>query len=260
MRLDHGSDTLAVMPGPTHTPPDRSRRTEQFVRGLKLGLPIFMGYLPVGMAFGIIAASIGFSILQAVVCSATALAGAGQFIALSLMRAGEGIAAILVATTVVNLRYVLFGATMSPYLKGLTLPQQALLAFTLTDETFAVNINDRRRLLSTGTSMAGVGAIAWLGWVAGTLIGASAGSLIGDPSRWGVDFAMPAMFTALFVALAEDRRHIATGLLAAAIALALPLLSAAGFNVPPAWFIVIASITAATVATVIFRAEEPHHE
>ncbi len=226
---------------------------EQFLRGVKLGLPIFMGYMPVGMAFGVIAASIGFTVSQAVVCSATALAGAGQFIALSVMRSGEGLVAILVATTVVNLRYVLFGATMSPYLRGLTLPQQAVLAFTLTDETFAINISDRRSGHSTGTSMLGVGAIAWTGWVLGTLIGVTAGSLIGDPSRWGVEFAMPAMFTALFIALAEDRRHILIGLLAAAMALCLPALGSIGLQIPAAWFIVIASVSAATIAAFVFK-------
>lgn len=253
MRPAQHSATLAVMSGSLETPTSPSPRTAQLLRGARLGLPIFMGYMPVGMAFGIIASSIGFSVFQAVICSATALAGAGQFIALSLMQAGEGLAAVLIATTVVNLRYVLFGATMSPYLRGLTLRQQAVLAFTLTDETFAVNITDRREGLSTGTTMAGVGAIAWTGWVLGTLIGAAAGSYIGDPSRWGVEFAMPAMFTALFIALAEDRKHVMTGLFAAALALLLPALGVLGIQIPDAWFIVIASLTAATIATLVFR-------
>lgn len=228
----------------------------QFVRGVKLGTPIFLGYMPVGAAFGIIATSIGFTVAQAVVCSATALAGAGQFIALAQMRAGEGLFAVLAATTVVNLRYVLFGATMSTYLKGLTLPRQAALAFTLTDETFAVNISDRRGGLSTGWSMAGVGAVAWTGWVLGTALGAGAAGLIGDPSRWGVDFAMPAMFTALFVALAEDRRHVLVGALAGVITLALPALSILGLEVSNAWFIVIASTTAAGIGALLYGDSE----
>lgn len=236
--------------------PTSSHRRSHFLRGSKLGMPIFLGYMPVGMAFGVIAASIGFSVFQAVACSATALAGAGQFIALSVIKTGEGVAAVLAATTIVNLRYVLFGATMSPYLRGLTLPRQAILAFTLTDETFAVNIADRRQGLSTGTTMAGVGFIAWCGWVLGTFIGASLGSLIGDPSRLGVDFAMPAMFVALFVALAEDSRHIAIGLLAACIALALPALSSLGVHIGSSSFIVIASIAGATAGALIFKDTE----
>jgi 4-azaleucine resistance transporter AzlC len=215
-----------------------------------------LGYVPVGTAFGIIASSLGFTIFQSFMCSATALAGAGQFIALSIMKTGEGLFAVLAATTIVNLRYVLFGATLSPYLKGLTWPTQAVLAFTLTDETFAVNIGDRRQGLSSAASMAGVGAIAWVGWVAGTVLGASAAAWIGDPSRWGVDFAMPAMFTALFVALAEDRRHVLVGLVAGAVALLLPVFATLGFLIPDAWTIVVASMLAATAGALLFRDKE----
>lgn len=216
-------------------------------------MPIFLGYVPVGAAFGVIATDIGFSALQAIVCSATALAGAGQFIALNLMKESAAALAVVTATTVVNLRYVLFGATLSPHLGGMPLTNQAILAFTLTDETFAVNVNDRREGTSTGASMAGVGAIAWAGWVAGTTVGALAAALIGDPSRWGVDFAMPAMFTALLVALAEDRRHIATAAVAGLLAVGLPALAAIGIVIPSSWLIVIASMAAATAAAVIFR-------
>ncbi len=232
-------------------------RTARFIRGVRLGVPIFLGYMPVGVAFGVIAVSLGFSPLQACTCSATALAGAGQFIALSVIRAGEGIFGVLAATTVVNLRYVLFGATISPYLSALTLPRQAALAFFLTDETFAVNVSDHRSGTATGWSMLGVGVVAWTGWVLGTLLGAVAAGWIGDPTRWGVDFAMPAMFVALLIALAEDRRHVLAGLIAGAIALALPAAAALGIEIPSSWFIIVASAGAATVATLLFPAEEP---
>lgn len=230
-------------------------RRGHFARGIRIGFPIFLGYMPVGIAFGILASNQGFTPIQSLTCSATALAGAGQFIALSVMRAGEGAAAVIAATTVVNLRYVLFAATMSPYLKGMTLNQQAGLAFTLTDETFAINIADRRAGLATGWSQFGVGVIAWIGWLAGTGVGALASAAIGDPSALGVEFAMPAMFVALLFALAENRKHVATALLSGIVALILPALGALGIHVSSAWFIVIASISAATVATLVFRAE-----
>jgi len=230
-----------------------SQRGARFVRGLRLGSPIFLGYVPVGMAFGILAVQLGFTVPQAVACSATALAGAGQFIALSVLTSGASAASALVATAVVNLRYLLFSTTLSPHVRSVRPFTQAWLAFTLTDETFAVNVSDLRAGRATPASMAGVGAIAWTGWVAGTLAGAVGAGWIGDPTRWGVDFAMPAMFAALFVALADDMRHVAVGLVAAVIALVLPAISAAGVRVDPAWYVVIASMAAASIATVVFR-------
>jgi len=209
-------------------------------------MPIFLGYFPVGMAFGILATTAGFGPLQAVACSAFALAGAGQFIGLSLMPAAN-VFGVLVATTVVNLRYVLFGATMSPFLRDTTLPTQAALAFSLTDETFAVNIADHQQGLASPSSMAGVGAIAWVGWVGGTMVGAYAASLVGDPARFGVEFAMPAMFTALLVGQIERKRHIVVAAISAAIAV--PLVTV----LPNKWYLIVASMAAAAIGAVVYR-------
>jgi len=251
---------MACMPQsqvPSDIPIDPSRATARtrFWRGTELGSPIFLGYVPVGMAFGILARSLGFSTPEAVACSATALAGAGQFIALSVLSSGASVAAVLIATTIVNMRYVLFAATLSPYLRGVSIPKQAAVAFTLTDETFAVNIAEHRLGLSTPATMVGVGAIAWVGWVLGTFLGALGADWIGDPSRFGVGFAMPAMFTALFIALAEDWRHVVTGLLAGILVLALPVLTSLGVAISSSWFLVTASTLAATVATVVWHDE-----
>lgn len=233
-----------------------SDRRSRFLRGVRLGLPVFLGYMPVGMAFGVLARTLGFSVLEATLCSATALAGAGQFIALSLMSTGAGVASTLAATSVVNMRYLLFGTTLSTHLKRVRFPTDAWLAFTLTDETFAINVSDQRRGTATPASMAGVGAISWVGWVLGTVIGAWGASWIGDPQRWGVDFAMPAMFTALFIALAENRRHVITGLFAGGIVLGLPLLTQFGLGVPSSWTVIIASMGAASMAAVVFSDED----
>lgn len=227
----------------------------EFLRGCRLGLPVLLGYFPVGAAFGLLALEGGFSPLAATICSATALAGAGQFIALSVLGTGAGAAAALIATAVVNLRYVLFASTLSPHISHVRLPGLAWLGFTLTDETFAVNISDVRSGRASAASMAGVGAVSWLGWVSGTLVGTLAAESIGDPSRFGVEFAMPAMFSALFIALAEDKRHVAIGVLAAGIALALPVLGGLGIEIPQSWVVVIAAMAAAAVAVVVIPDE-----
>jgi 4-azaleucine resistance transporter AzlC len=220
---------------------------------MELGLPIFLGYVPVGMAFGILAKQVGFSTVQAILCSATALAGAGQFIAVSLLGSGAGASATLLATGVVNLRYLLFGTTLSPNLHGVTPVKQAWLAFTLTDETFAINVADLKAGTASVASMAGVGLISWMGWVLGTAVGAIGALWIGDPTRWGVDFAMAAMFSALFVALAENRTQVAVGCGAGLLALGLPSVSRLGLPLDANLSVVIAAMVAATVATAVIR-------
>lgn len=243
---------MPFMSGSMISAEENPSRPARFKRGASLGSPIFLGYMPVGAAFGVLATASGFSVVQAVVCSATNFAGAGQFITLGLMQGGEAAFAVIAAVTVVNLRHVLFAATISPYLRGMPTRNQAFLAFTLTDETFAVNVNDRRMGLATGASMAAVGATAWSGWVLGTLIGSIAADWIGNPQAWGLGFAMPAMFTALFIALAENKRQVIVGVLAGAIIIALPLLGGMGLDIPDVWHIVIAAVVAATAGTVFF--------
>lgn len=234
------------------TAPSANPRAD-FARGVKLGFPIFLGYAPVGLAFGILAVQKGFTVLEAVICSATAIAGAGQFIAAAMLGAGAGAAAIVLATSIVNLRYVLFATTVSPYMRHVPIRWQVWLGYTLTDESFAVNIADLKEGKANRYSMAGVGVIAWLGWVGGTVIGALASTAIGDPSAWGVDFAMPAMFAALFVALADSRRQVFVGLFSAVVVIGLALLGGVGVTIDSSWFVIIASLATATLATFVFR-------
>jgi len=231
--------SLAVESTPT--------RRSLLLRGARLGLPIFLVYMPVGAAFGLAATAAGFTFVQATACSALALAGAGQFIGLAALAGSGNLAAALIATGVVNLRYLLFSATMAPHLKDVPRWHQVLLAHTLTDETFAVNIADARAGRAERFSMTGVGVISWAGWTLGTAIGAAAGSAIGDPSKWGVDFAMPAMFIALLVGQVTRRREFVAAALAAVLALALSIW------LPGQWPVVVGAVAAATVMTVMPR-------
>ena len=232
-----------------------STQTLDIKRGLKLGFPVFLSYVPVGAAFGILANRYGFSLLASVICSGTALAGAGQFIALSTMAAGGNAVTILIACGVVNLRYVLFGATLSPHLRKVSYRMLVWLGFTLTDESFAINMADLRAGNASAWSMAGVGIIEWSGWVAGTAFGWLCSGWLGDPTRFGVEFAMAAMFSALFVALAENYRHVACGIAAGALVCGLWWLTRIGVALDQNWFITIAALAGATMAVFVFRNE-----
>jgi 4-azaleucine resistance transporter AzlC len=238
---------FCVMPAPSPESPAHSPRAARFRRGVGLGMPVFLGYVPIGAAFGIVATSAGFTVAQTAACSAFVFAGAGQFIAVNLMTAGAGLTGVLFATAVLNLRHVLFSATLAPYMRSTPRRMQFPLAITTTDETFGVNVTDLRAGTADEWSMLGVNLTSWSGWLLGSTLGAVATSLIGDPSRWGVQFAMPAMFTALLVAQVTGRRHLVAAIVAAVLAIALaPLL-------PGAWPVIVGAMGAASVATVMDR-------
>lgn len=231
---------------PTPSPEATTTRA-RFARGLRLGSPVLLGYIPIGMAFGALARTVGLTAMQATVCSATVFGGAGQFVAISMLEGGATAIAVIIATGIVNLRHVLFGATLARRVSDVRPAMLGFLGFTLTDETFAVNATDLREGDATAWSMAGVGAIAWGGWIAGTLIGALAAGFIGDPGRWGADFAMPAMFVALLVAQLHRRRDLIVAGVAAAAALGLAA------ALPGAWYVILAPVAAAAAATAVTR-------
>jgi len=226
----------------------------QFRAGLRSGLPIFLGYVPVGLAFGILACQHGFYWWEALLASGGAIAGSGQFVALStLLASGGHAAAALIASSVVNLRYLLFSATVAPHVRKVKLPLLAWLGFTLTDESFAINMAEIAEKKSTPIRMAGVGFISWVGWMLGTALGAIGASFVKNADRFGVNFAMPAMYAALFVALARNLKEVLCGIGAAAIVIALYVLGKLGvLAIPSYWFIVIAALLAATIATIVW--------
>ena len=237
---------MARMSASPAIPEPRDRARSGFMRGVGLGTPVLLGYIPIAIAFGVLARTAGLSIVQTIACSMLVFAGSGQFIAIAMIAAGASAPSILITTAVLNLRHILFGATLQPYLRHVPLVQQAGIAAGVTDESFAVNITDLRGGSASAGSVAGVEVISWTGWQIGTIIGAVATGLIGDPTRWGLGFAMAAMFTALLVAQAEDRRHVIVAIIASVLAAAFMLV------LPSQWSVVATAVIAAAIGAVMF--------
>lgn len=123
---------------------------------MQAALPIVFGYVPIGLAFGALARQIGLSLWQIGLMSALVYAGSSQFIAVSLLGAGAGLLTIIVTTFLVNLRHLLMSSALSPYLPRLNGHFLALLAFGVTDETFALNITRLRARSLTRHDILGV--------------------------------------------------------------------------------------------------------
>lgn len=215
---------------------------KDFVSGMRLALPVVLGYLPIGFAFGVLAMQAGMTPVTVGMMSLFVFAGSSQLIAAGLLTAGTSTAGIALATFVVNLRHMLMSAALTPYLKRWSKPQQAWFSFELTDETFAANLG---RFNSHGVNKAeayGLNFCAHMGWITGSVCGALFDSAIGDVKPLGLDFALPAMFIALLL----PHCHVPARLLAACSGAALSLL----FFLLGAgqWSVMLATICAATLA------------
>ena len=214
--------------------------------------PIILGYLPIGIAFGVLASTAGLNIFNAVGMSVFLYAGSAQLIAVGMIDAGATIAAITLTVFMVNLRHMLMSAYLAPYLGKLKTWQLALFSYEITDESFAVHsAHFRSHKVPPALELFATNHSAHLAWIGGTFLGAWLGGLFSfDHEAYGFDYALPAMFIALLVMQIEARRHIVVALLAAALGLFLYLLGMKQL------YIILATVFAAAVGAFLqHRAE-----
>jgi 4-azaleucine resistance transporter AzlC len=166
--------------------------------GAVVSLPMMLGNIPFGMIFGSLAVSQGLEPWVPIAMSLIVFAGSAQFVALGLIAAGAPIWVIISTTFIVNLRHLLYSADYMKYVKHLPMGWRALLAFGLTDETYAAT----KPYFANGKLDEQSGQWAYLGsflafysmWNITTIIGVLAGELIPGMSQWGLEFAMVATF------------------------------------------------------------------
>ena len=216
-----------------------------WVTGVAQALPIVLGYLPIGMAFGILAQKAGISIVNTLLMSLLVYAGSSQLIAVGLFEAGTPGLSIILTTFVVNLRHLLMSAALSPFLRRWRKPELAAFAYELTDETFAMH---SARFASAGPNKAeafGTNLTTQAAWLLGSALGSAVGQLIGDSEAFALDYVLPAMFIALLIMQIKDRTQIVVAGVTGMIAVGLLL---AGVS---QWNVILATLLGATIGVVI---------
>jgi 4-azaleucine resistance transporter AzlC len=191
-------------------------------------VPLGVVVLVFGVSFGVLARAAGFGGLPPVVMSATTFAGSAQFAAASILDAGGTVAAAVAAAVLLNARYGPMGFSVAPSLQGGVL-SRFLRAQLVVDESWALAARGAGRF--DAAVLVGAGLTLYAAWVGGTIIGVLAGGVLGDPSRFGLDAAFPALFLALLVPQVRRRRAVAAAVTGAAIALALVPLVPAGIPI-----------------------------
>ena len=179
-----------------------------FAAAFPVTAPVLMGYLAIGMAFGLMLQSIGYNVLWAIFMSLVIYAGSGQYLGVSLLATGASLPQVAFLTLMVNFRHLVYGLSLIEKLRGMG-PRKLYVIFALTDETYA--------LLSSAKPPQGVRehdfyfAVALLDhiyWIAGSVLGSLVGAALGMDTT-GVDFAMTALFVVIAVGQwKENKRHL----------------------------------------------------
>jgi 4-azaleucine resistance transporter AzlC len=179
----------------------------QCKEGVRAALPIVLGYLPVGMAFGVLARKAGLSTFEVGLMSLLVYAGASQFIAIGMISKGISWFPIVIATFFINLRHLLMSSTLSLYFKKVRLRTLSLLSAQLTDESFAVAMSNTSKILNRPSYLFGLQMTSQLAWIVGSVGGALFGELI-DHKEYGIPFALPSLFICLLVIQIKKVRHL----------------------------------------------------
>ena len=228
---------------------------KNYATGVRRGLPVGVGYFSVSFGFGAMAAAQGIKALDATLISLTNLTSAGQFAGLTLIVAGTTLWELILTQVVINSRYALMSLALSQRMGSrIGIAPRLLIAFFNTDEIFALAMAEKQPL--TVSFLMGLGLTPILGWTAGTLCGALAGSVLPLSIRTALGVMLYGMFVAIVVPPAKEEKSVLAACLMALIFSCcfrwLPVLNRTSAGIA----IVVCTVTAAAVCAWLFPIQD----
>lgn len=203
-------------------------------------IPVMLGYISVGIAFGLLFQKSGYNLLWAALMSITVYAGSMQFIAVNLLISHVGLIEIALMTLFVNIRHVFYGLSFIDKFKGMG-KKKLYMIFSITDETYSLLCSSKApKGVNSNSFLFCVAFLNQMYWIIGTVIGSIAGSLITFNTK-GIDFAMTALFVVIFIEQwASYKTHIPVIIGSVSTIVALLIFGANNLILPSMLFITVA--------------------
>lgn len=230
-------------------------KRKQYTRGLRVGVPISLGYLAVAFTMGITARNAGLSAVQATLTSFLVNASAGQYAAFTLMAAQGGYLEMAILELVTNARYLLMSCSLSQKLSPKTkLWQRLTVGFAVTDEMFGMAIAEPEEV--SPWYYFGMMSIAIPGWSLGTFLGTTVGNILPANVVSALSVGLYGMFLAIIIPPARENRVIAAlvviSMLASCAFAYLPVVSA----ISPGTRVIILTVAISAAAAYLFPVKE----
>ena len=216
-----------------------------FWAGVRAELPLLVGVFPFGLIYGTLALNAGIPIAAAQAMSSIVFAGSSQFAFAQLVHDAAPAFVIVLTIAVINLRHMLYSASLAPHLNDLSPRWKILLSYLMTDEAYAVAILNYERIGGTASAhwyFLGAGLALWTTWQAATALGLWVGAAL--PATLSLDFALPLTFIAMVVPALRNRPAVAAALSAGFVALL-------AFSLPYKLGLILAALTGIVVGTVL---------
>ena len=201
-----------------------SRTRRVYWQGVRAGVPFLLVIAPFGLLFGVVAREAGFDMIQTMAMTALVIAGAAQFASVQLLVDGAPVFVAILTGLAVNLRMVMYSASLTPHLGKARTWQKVLMAYLMVDQSYGVSIEQYQKEPSMPVQEKAsyyfgvISAIApfWYGF---SFIGALVGSAI--PPEYALDFAIPITFIALVAPSLRSLPHLAAAVVSVVVSLAL---------------------------------------
>ncbi|RJP50316.1 MAG: branched-chain amino acid ABC transporter permease [Anaerolineaceae bacterium] len=222
-----------------------------FWDGVRAEVPLLIGVFPFGMIYGALALNAGLSPVESQMMSSVLFAGSAQFVTAQLIQSATPGPVIILTIAVVNLRHMLYSASLAPYLKHLSMKWKILLSYLLTDEAYAPSVLNYEGKGITPAGhwfLLGAGFSLWFTWQVSTAFGIFLGARI--PEELPLDFALPLTFIAMVVPTLKKRPMIAAALSAGVIALL-------AYNLPYKLGLILAALTGIIIGTMLESKASP---
>ncbi len=238
----------------------KAMRKKEFLRGLKDGIPIGLGYFTVSLSLGIALINAGLFPIEGALMSFTNMTSAGQFAASTAIAAGSTYFTVGILQLIINARYLLMSCALSQRIAPETpLQERLLLGLTVTDEIFGITIARKEPMIDPLYSY-GALCVACPGWTLGTLTGAILGNVLPERVVSALSVALFGMLIAVFIPAAKEHKTVRVVVLCAMAASALfaylPWLSALSEGTRLILLTLAISAIAAYVAPIKEEAEE----
>ena len=214
-------------------------KRDEYLAGARAGIPVLLGFIPVGIAYAIMARQAGFDIFETCFMSVAVFAGASQMMAVGMYAQGAGLAAIILATFLLNLRHVIMSTCVMNKMHPAPKPAKTAAAFGVTDESFAIFSTEKQERCTLSFFL-GLITVTYLSWNLGTLIGAVTSDFLPPLLTASLGIALYAMFIGLlFPGISGNGRLCLLVLLTAVCNTLLCLV------IPQSWALIVSTLLCA---------------
>jgi len=184
-----------------------------FLQGVRAALPLLLGVIPFALICGIASMEAGLPAWQAVGISLVIFAGASQLAVLHLFVIGAPAVVMVLTALVINLRFVMYSASIAPHFRDLPGRWRPLVSYLLTDQAYALSLtrfSEKEGCRNPFAYTLGAGVTIFFVWQAFNALGLLLGA--GVPDSWGLDFGVPLTFMALLVPAVQNRPTLVAAL------------------------------------------------